>query len=51
MAVCSKETLIRIEELPLINGVRIESIYAKKRDEIYYSIRDSHDMKLLIFIY
>jgi len=40
MSICSKETIIGIDELPIFNGIRIKSIYAKKRDERYYETRD-----------
>lgn len=42
MSVCSKETLIGINELPIFNGIRISAIYAQKRDENFYRVRDAY---------
>jgi len=40
MSICSKNTLITISELPRFEGIKINAIYAKKRDDRYHETRD-----------
>lgn len=44
MCVCSPETLIKLEELPKINGVHISAIYAYKRNMSYYRLSDANSI-------
>ena len=41
MVAVSKETIVKYEELPVINGVCIKAIYAYQRNENYYRCTDA----------